>query len=64
MSYERQNSTDRLARYRARVIERTEAMIRAVEEGRTRVVSADASQNQSGSESRRHGLNSAGKRQD
>ena len=54
MSYERQNSTDRLARYRARVIERTEAMIRAIEEGRTRVVSSDASQEQPGSDSLRH----------
>lgn len=56
MSYERQNSTDRLERYRARVIERTEAMIRAVEEGRTRVVSADASLDQPGSDSHRHRL--------
>lgn len=54
MSYERQNSTDRLARYRARVIERTEAMIRAIEEGRTRVVSSDAFPDQPVSDSRRH----------
>lgn len=54
MSYERQNSTDRLARYRARVIERTEAMIRAIEEGRTRVVSSDDPQEQPDSDSRRH----------
>lgn len=54
MSYERQNSTDRLERYRARVIERTEAMIRAIDEGRTRVVSSDAPQYQPGSDSRGH----------
>ena len=43
MSYERQNSTDRLEQYRARQAARIEAMNRAVDEGRTRVVSSNES---------------------
>lgn len=40
MSYERQNSTTRLEQYRARQAERIEAMSRAIDEGRTTVVSS------------------------
>ncbi len=42
MSYERQNSTSRLEQYRARQAERIEAMSRAIDEGRTTVVSSVA----------------------
>jgi len=42
MSYERQNSTSRLEQYRARQSERIEAMSRAIDEGRTTVVSSVA----------------------
>lgn len=40
MSYERPNSTDRLEQYRARQAARIEAMNRAIDEGRTRIVSS------------------------
>jgi len=40
MSYERQNSTTRLEQYRARQAERIEAMSRAIDEGRTTVISS------------------------
>lgn len=43
MSYERQNSMSRLEQYRARQAERIEAMSRAIDEGRTTVVSSGAS---------------------
>lgn len=42
MSYERQDSTSRLEQYRARQAERIEAMSRAIDEGRTTVVSSGA----------------------
>lgn len=42
MSYERQNSMSRLEQYRARQAERIEAMSRAIDEGRTTVVSSIA----------------------
>lgn len=40
MSYEHQNSTTRLEQYRARQAERIEAMSRAIDEGRTTVISS------------------------
>jgi len=42
MSYERQNSTSRLQLYRERKVERMAAMRRAIDEGRTTVVSSDS----------------------
>lgn len=42
MSYERQNSMSRLEQYRARQADRIEAINRAIDEGRTTVVSSGA----------------------
>lgn len=42
MSYERQDSTSRLQLYRERKVERMAAMRRAIDEGRTTVVSSDS----------------------
>lgn len=44
MSYERQDSTNRLEQYRARQAERIAAMNRAIDEGKTRVVRSNEPQ--------------------
>lgn len=59
MSYERQDSTSSLQLYRERKVERMAAMRRAVDEGRTNVVSSD--QAQSSELSAREPLNLVGR---